>query len=196
MKNTVPGFTKTGSFSASNLSRQDSANPESTRLSASAISASAPDPPNMPCTALQILGQFQVDLCQLFIISFSSHTPSEVLAHPDSPYTEVERFEVEGQICAIVKLESPPSHQSPANQSPLDLATLLTDRELQIATLVATGRSNKQIAHQLHISEWTVSTHLRRTFIKLGVDSRAAMVYQCAGLIQQLRGHAPAAQTP
>jgi hypothetical protein len=42
---------------------------------------------------------------------------------------------------------------------------------------------NKQIAHQLHISEWTVATHLRRIFAKLGVDTRAAMVYRCAFLI-------------
>jgi len=59
-----------------------------------------------------------------------------------------------------------------------------TERELRIATLVAMGRLNKQIADQLHISEWTVSTHLRRIFAKLGVRSRAAMVYRCAPLIE------------
>ncbi|HUM91481.1 MAG TPA: LuxR C-terminal-related transcriptional regulator [Candidatus Competibacter sp.] len=46
------------------------------------------------------------------------------------------------------------------------------------------GRLNKQIADRLHISEWTVSTHLRRIFAKLGVRSRAAMVYRCAPLIE------------
>jgi DNA-binding NarL/FixJ family response regulator len=44
---------------------------------------------------------------------------------------------------------------------------------------VATGLVNKQIAFQLRISEWTVSTHLRRIFAKLGVDTRAAMVSRC-----------------
>ncbi|NEO72501.1 LuxR C-terminal-related transcriptional regulator [Moorena sp. SIO3H5] len=66
------------------------------------------------------------------------------------------------------------------------VASLLTERELQIVTLVASGQSNKLIAKQLEISEWTVSAHLRRIFLKLDVDSRAAMVYQCAPLIQQL----------
>lgn len=52
----------------------------------------------------------------------------------------------------------------------------LTKRELQIASLVAEGKANKQIAYQLKISEWTVSTHLRRIFVKLRVNSRANMV--------------------
>ncbi|WP_366918634.1 LuxR C-terminal-related transcriptional regulator [Acaryochloris sp. IP29b_bin.148] len=39
------------------------------------------------------------------------------------------------------------------------------------------------MANQLHISEWTVSTYLRRIFAKLNVDSRAAMVFRCAGLL-------------
>jgi DNA-binding CsgD family transcriptional regulator len=62
-------------------------------------------------------------------------------------------------------------------------AEILTKRELQIVMLVAEGRVNKQIAGQLRISEWTVSTHLRRIFAKLNVDSRAAMVYKCSSFI-------------
>ena len=62
------------------------------------------------------------------------------------------------------------------------LTEILTARELQIASLVALGR-NKQIAAQLHISEWTVATHVRRVFCKLGVSTRAGMVYRCAPLI-------------
>jgi DNA-binding CsgD family transcriptional regulator len=58
-------------------------------------------------------------------------------------------------------------------------ASHLTARELQIAALVAEGRVNKQIAAELQISEWTVATHLRRMFAKLGVDTRAAMVGRC-----------------
>ena len=91
--------------------------------------------------------------------------------------TEISRFEVNGKLCAVVQVESDLSAAQ-------DLARLLTDRELQVATLVAMGHPNKQIASHLHISEWTVSTHLRRIFLKLGVDSRAAMVYRCAPMIQ------------
>jgi DNA-binding NarL/FixJ family response regulator len=64
----------------------------------------------------------------------------------------------------------------------------LTGREIEIAILVALGLPNKQIASHLNISdisEWTVSTHLRRIFTKLQVNNRAAMVYHCSVLIPQ-----------
>jgi DNA-binding CsgD family transcriptional regulator len=51
----------------------------------------------------------------------------------------------------------------------------LSPRELAIAELIAKGMSNKCIAEILDISPWTVATHLRRIFSKLGVTSRAAM---------------------
>lgn len=57
----------------------------------------------------------------------------------------------------------------------------LTPRETQIARLVADGFVNKEIASKLSISEWTVSTHMRRIFAKLGVETRAAMVLRCFG---------------
>jgi DNA-binding CsgD family transcriptional regulator len=63
--------------------------------------------------------------------------------------------------------------------TPTSLVELLTPRELQIVALVAAGNVNKQVADVLCISEWTVSTHLRRIFAKLGVDTRAAMVSRC-----------------
>ena len=57
----------------------------------------------------------------------------------------------------------------------------LSSREQEIAKLVATGLPNKCIAKQLGISPWTVATHLRRIFGKLGVTSRAAMVAKVLG---------------
>lgn len=68
---------------------------------------------------------------------------------------------------------------------------LLTKRELQIILLVANGKINKQIADHLKISEWTVSTHLRRIFAKLRVKSRAEMVYKCANIIDLFQRTAP-----
>lgn len=52
----------------------------------------------------------------------------------------------------------------------------LSPREHEIARMVALGHPNKVIADVLSISSWTVCTHLRRIFAKLGVGSRAAMV--------------------
>jgi DNA-binding NarL/FixJ family response regulator len=50
-----------------------------------------------------------------------------------------------------------------------DFASKLTGREHEIAVLVARGYRATDIAHKLKISEWTVATHLRRIFNKLGV---------------------------
>ena len=65
-----------------------------------------------------------------------------------------------------------------------------TPREREIARMVAKGYPNKAIAAVLEISSWTVGTHLRHMFAKLGVPSRAAMVARMieAGLIKETTG--------
>jgi DNA-binding NarL/FixJ family response regulator len=50
----------------------------------------------------------------------------------------------------------------------------LTARELQVLRLVADGKSNRQIAEELCISDHTARRHLQNIFRKLGVASRAA----------------------
>ena len=62
----------------------------------------------------------------------------------------------------------------------------LTPRELSTLRLMADGRSNKEIANELGISERTVKTHLGHLFDKLGVTSRteAAKVAARRGLVR------------
>src|SRR2546430_1465640 len=48
----------------------------------------------------------------------------------------------------------------------------LTARDLEIASLAASGFSNKQIAERLYLSDRTVSAHLYRLFPRLGITSR------------------------
>jgi len=52
----------------------------------------------------------------------------------------------------------------------------LTPRELSTLRLMADGKSNKEIANALGISERTVKTHLGHLFEKLGVTSRTEAV--------------------
>jgi DNA-binding NarL/FixJ family response regulator len=73
--------------------------------------------------------------------------------------------EVDGVRCLLTQLVK--SRTSGISFSP---------RESEIARMVAKGYPNKTIAAVLEISSWTVCTHLRRIFAKLGVSSRAAMV--------------------
>ena len=56
----------------------------------------------------------------------------------------------------------------------------LTDREIQILRLVAEGRTNNAIAHELQVSPRTVAKHLEHAYRKLGVSSRAAAVSRMA----------------
>jgi two-component system NarL family response regulator len=62
----------------------------------------------------------------------------------------------------------------------------LTVRELNVLNLLAQGRSNKEIAMKLYISETTVKSHLRSIFTKLNVLSRteAISVASRRGLVQ------------
>jgi DNA-binding CsgD family transcriptional regulator len=90
--------------------------------------------------------------------------------HADNPREAgvILDVEVDGVRCVLLRQHS----EASADHS----AVSLSPREREIARMVAEGYPNKAIAARLHISSWTVSTHLRRTFAKLGVRSRAAMV--------------------
>jgi DNA-binding CsgD family transcriptional regulator len=58
--------------------------------------------------------------------------------------------------------------------SSLDESHGLTPRELEVLRLVASGKSNREIAAALVISEHTVTRHVQNIFAKLGVSSRSA----------------------
>jgi DNA-binding CsgD family transcriptional regulator len=50
----------------------------------------------------------------------------------------------------------------------------LSSRELEVLRLIASGRTNRDIAAELVVSEHTVARHVQNIFAKLGVSSRTA----------------------
>lgn len=57
----------------------------------------------------------------------------------------------------------------------------LTPREHEVATVVATGASNKRVATLLGIAEGTVKLHVHRVFKKLGVANRVELSLRLGG---------------
>ncbi|MFA1548352.1 response regulator transcription factor [Actinomadura chokoriensis] len=62
----------------------------------------------------------------------------------------------------------------------------LSARESEVMDLIATGRSNGEIARQLFLSEKTVKNHVNRIYAKLGVSSRATAIALWRGMVSVL----------
>jgi DNA-binding NarL/FixJ family response regulator len=83
------------------------------------------------------------------------------------------------EMCALVaNALSVPAQTGPATPfvERTTPAPDLTERELQVLTGMAAGKSNAQIGRDLYLSEDTIKTHARRLFRKLGVGDRAQAV--------------------
>ena len=75
--------------------------------------------------------------------------------------------------------------RAPAQPQQADRLAALTEREREVFTLIALGRSNAEIAQELYLSASTVSTHIGRILAKLNLRDRVHAVilgYEC-GLV-------------
>jgi non-specific serine/threonine protein kinase len=90
-------------------------------------------------------------------------------------FVEGQAMELEEAVDYVLSEELPPFSTSPAPKQPSDggKSASLTRREEKIATLVARGLTNRQIASELAISEHTVANHVAKILRKLGLDSRS-----------------------
>ncbi|MBB5158844.1 MadR family response regulator transcription factor [Saccharopolyspora phatthalungensis] len=102
---------------------------------------------------------------------------------------DVDTTELVRAIRAVARQESAFDSRSAAamvqSMSNRSAAPELTERELGVLRLLATGSSNRHIGGQLYISETTVKFHVRNIMRKLGVSTRAEAVYEASkgGLI-------------
>lgn len=56
----------------------------------------------------------------------------------------------------------------------------LTESEFTVVSLVVEGATNREVAEQLYLSPYTVNSHLRHVFAKLGIRSRTELVRRAA----------------
>ncbi len=87
---------------------------------------------------------------------------------------EIERF----LVCLAPAVAESAGPDQPRRRRPVRQMTgwaSLTEREHEVAALVAAGCSNPEISRRLYVSRETVQTHLKHIFGKLGVDSRTAL---------------------
>jgi DNA-binding NarL/FixJ family response regulator len=77
------------------------------------------------------------------------------------------------------------AQRRPPTKASVRVADELTARELEVLKLVASGLSNSEIAHELHVSGTTVKTHVARVLMKLGLRDRvqAVVVAYESGLV-------------
>ncbi len=134
------------------------------------------------CLTPQTTGDQTAAIARTLISHILRTADPAALADSESPDVLLDT-EVDGVRCLLVRLQPRHNHAAQGFLSP---------REQEIARMVATGYPNKTIAAVLDISSWTVGTHLRRVFAKLGVGSRAAMVARLLedGLLKHPPKHA------
>lgn len=125
--------------------------------------------------------------------SVVARTPMRLLAAPSSAMsallqrTGVAQSILE-QVVARIRREdddelvSPPPAAPPRSRSdePAGGWDAVTPAEQRVIDLVATGFSNSEAAEELFLSRYTVESHLKSVYLKLGISSRAALAAEVA----------------
>ncbi|OQO93917.1 helix-turn-helix transcriptional regulator [Saccharomonospora piscinae] len=111
------------------------------------------------------------------VLPFAGFRATIEFLRQQRPFTDVERglCELLGEPIATTLRRLHDGHP------PVPGDTGLTLREREIVRLVALGRTNAAIAHELALSPRTVAKHLEHVYRKLRVDGRAAAVARVLG---------------
>ncbi|PWU13393.1 MAG: DNA-binding response regulator [Verrucomicrobia bacterium] len=113
-------------------------------------------------------------------------TPEELLGAIETVYAGEPFFSPEIARAALNQLVSSGGQKDPFAQ--------LTEREREVLTLIASGRSNKEIAQRLGIGVRTIETHRERIMRRLNIHSVAGLTkFAIANGLVTLEGEAPPA---
>ena len=95
-------------------------------------------------------------------------------ARPGDAANQVDR----GYLAALLRAFGQPDAGAPRTRAaaPPGLVDPLTDRELEVLRLLAAGRSNQRIAHDLVVALDTVKKHVTHLLGKLGASNRTEAV--------------------
>jgi DNA-binding CsgD family transcriptional regulator len=111
---------------------------------------------------------------------------------------ELARFDVAGLSYALLIPATPRAQRAARREAEAaartDFLGLLTQRELQIVRLICAGCLNQQVAERLQISEYTVGSHLKNVYVKLGLRSRGELLFRCAQALARAAGNGVASR--
>jgi DNA-binding CsgD family transcriptional regulator len=119
-------------------------------------------------------------LAELQVGDEQSAARSEALEHLALAIPELRemnmRLALEHGLSLVEQIED----RTPAPTSDATVSHVLTGREREVVRLLAAGRSNREIADQLVISEGTVEVHVKHILSKLGMKSRSQVAVWAA----------------
>ncbi len=108
------------------------------------------------------------------IVLTTSHNPNTQLSRFHSLCINVPEDQLVRSILALEQA----AHANGKNLPPLPRALraqILTDREIEVLSLIVQGLINKEVADRLHIGITTVITHRKNIMEKLGMKSVSAL---------------------
>ncbi len=91
--------------------------------------------------------------------------------HAENFEEEVREYET-----LLSRRSTEPKRDEPVVQPVARVKSPLSDREAEVLNEIATGKSNKQAAIDLYISEQTVKNHIKHIFTKLDVGDRTSAI--------------------
>lgn len=146
--------------------------------------------------------EFEIDdeKCRVICLDAAGLTGSRARVSPRSNGSaakkEVARFEVEGLKYALLMPDTPRAERAVRREAEAAARTnflkLLTQRELQIVRLICAGCLNQQAAERLQISEYTVGSHLKNVYVKLGLRTRGELLFRGTQMLARAAGNGAA----